>query len=358
MKKLLNILLCLCLSIVYGKSQITIVKREIVKPKFETLNTDSIDLTSLKESDEKIYGMSLYELYRQYIGKRFIQYNPFCWAYVSERQLFDLPTPLIIDLFTENSNFERKIKGTFNVSKIGTYLYDPIIKEKTNTNYVNDLHGGSINSLYILKKDKFKRKYLFKLHLPNIQTKDSIRYLNLKDVIFVKSEEEFFNKLREPADYEVIHDNTGDRLYKSIINGKEYYSKKVKDDVGIYNDFEYVKPQNEYIFIMADDNGQEFFCTFFSGSGYLCSVDHLNYLKRKYTSRIYHDSYYDVALKVLDIVIREYNTKSGELKKDLQYKMEDVSSGEISYYSDYSFKNLEEIIPNSYKTDNNGAISF
>ena len=58
MKKLLNILLCLCLSIVYGKAQMLIVERERVKPKFEILNTDSIDLTSLKESDEKIYGMS------------------------------------------------------------------------------------------------------------------------------------------------------------------------------------------------------------------------------------------------------------------------------------------------------------
>ena len=354
MKKLLNILLCLCLSIVYGKSQITIVKREIVKPKFETLNTDSIDLTSLKESDEKIYGMPLYELYRQYIGKRFIQYNSFSWAYVPERQFLDLPTPLTIDLFTENNNFEKKIKGKFNISKIGTYVYNPIINIKKRTVvYLNDLRGGSINSFYTLKKDIFKRKYLFELKLPEIQTKDSIRYLTLKDVIFVEDEEEFLNKFKEPADYEVLRDDTGDRLYKSIINGKEYYSKKVKDDVGIYNDFEYVRPQNKCIFIMADDNGQEFFCS----NGYnIYSVDHLNYLKRKYISRIYRDSYYDVVLKVLDIVFMEKDRDSSIL--ELQYKMEDVSSGEISYYSNSTFGSLKEVIPDSYKIDNNGVISF
>ncbi len=354
MKKLLNILLFLCLSLVYGKAQMLVVKRERVKPKFEILNTDSIDLTSLKESDEKIYGMSLYELYRQYIGKRFIQYNSFRWAYVPERQFLDLPTPLTIDLFTENNYFEKKIKGTFNVSKIGTYVYDPIINIKKRTVvYLNDLRGGSINSFYTLKKDKFKRKYLFELKLPDVYTKDSIRYLTLKDVIFVKDEEEFFNKLKEPADYEVLRDDNGYRLYKSTINGKEYYSKMVKDDVGINNDYEYVRPRNECVFIMTDDNNQEFFCSFDYRT--LCSVDHLNYLKRKYISRIYRDSYYDVVLKVLDIVFME-EEDSGTL--ELQYKMENVSSGEISYYSNSTFECLKEVIPDSYKTDNNGVISF
>lgn len=354
MKKLLNILLCLCLSIVYGNAQMLIVERERVKPKFETLNTDSIDLTSLKESDEKIYGMSLYELYRQYIGKRFIQYNSFRWAYVPERQFLDLPTPLTIDYLTRNSMGEDKFKGTFNISKIGTYVYDPTISKKGTVVYLNDLRGNSLNSFYTLKKDKFKRKYLFRLQLPDIYTKYSIRYLTLKDVIFVKDEEEFFNKLKEPADYEVLRDDTGERLYKSTINGKEYYSKKVKDDVGIYNDYEYVRLRNECVFIMTDDNNQEFFCSFDSRT--LCSVDHLKYLKRKYVSRIYRDSYYDVVLKVLDIVFMEEDTDSGIL--ELQYKMENVSSGEISYYSNSTFECLKEVIPDSYKTDNNGAISF
>ena len=201
MKKLLNILLCLCLSIVYGKAQMLIVERERVKPKFETLNTDSIDLTSLKKSDEKIYGMSLYELYRQYIGKRFIQYNSFRWARVPERQFLDLPTPLTIDFHGEPNFFGKISRGKFNISKVGTYKYEPTISKKETVVYLNDLSGGSINSFYTLKKDKFKRKYLFRLQLPNIYTKDSIRYLTLKDVIFVKDEEEFFNKLKEPADY-------------------------------------------------------------------------------------------------------------------------------------------------------------
>ena len=219
--------------------------------------------------------------------------------------------------------------------------------------YLNDLSGGSINSFYTLKKDKFKRKYLFRLQLPNIYTKDSIRYLTLKDVIFVKDEEEFFNKLKEPADYEVLRDDNGYRLYKSTINGKEYYSKMVKDDVGINNDYEYVRPRNECVFIMTDDNNQEFFCSFDSRT--LCSVDHLNYLKRKYISRIYRDSYYDLVLKVLDIVFME-EEDSGRL--ELQYKMENVSSGEISYYSNSTFECLKEVIPDSYKIDNNGVISF
>ena len=353
MKKLLNILLCLCLSIVYGKAQMLIVERERVKPKFETLNTDSIDLTSLKESDEKIYGMSLYELYRQYIGKRFIQYNSFRWARVPERQFLDLPTPLTIDFHGEPNFFGKISRGKFNISKIGTYKYEPTISKKETVVYLNDLSGGSINSFYTLKKDKFKRKYLFELKLPDIYTKDSIRYLTLKDVIFVKDEEEFFNKLKEPADYEVLRDDNGYRLYKSTINGKEYYSKMVKDDVGINNDYEYVRPRNECVFIMTDDNNQEFFCSFDSRT--LCSVDHLNYLKRKYISRIYRDSYYDLVLKVLDIVFME-EEDSGRL--ELQYKMENVSSGEISYYSNSTFECLKEVIPDSYKIDNNGVISF
>lgn len=353
MKKLLNILLCLCLSIVYGKAQMLIVERERVKPKFETLNTDSIDLTSLKESDEKIYGMSLYELYRQYIGKRFIQYNSFRWARVPERQFLDLPTPLTIDFHGEPNFFGKISRGKFNISKVGTYKYEPTISKKETVVYLNDLSGGSINSFYTLKKDKFKRKYLFRLQLPNIYTKDSIRYLTLKDVIFVKDEEEFFNKLKEPADYEVLRDDNGYRLYKSTINGKEYYSKMVKDDVGINNDYEYVRPRNECVFIMTDDNNQEFFCSFDSRT--LCSVDHLNYLKRKYISRIYRDSYYDLVLKVLDIVFME-EEDSGRL--ELQYKMENVSSGKISYYSNSTFECLKEVIPDSYKIDNNGVISF
>ena len=353
MKKQLNILLFLCLSRVYGKAQMLIVERERVKPKFETLNTDSIDLTSLKKSDEKIYGMSLYELYRQYIGKRFIQYNSFRWARVPERQFLDLPTPLTIDFHGEPNFFGKISRGKFNISKVGTYKYEPTISKKETVVYLNDLSGGSINSFYTLKKDKFKRKYLFELKLPDIYTKDSIRYLTLKDVIFVKDEEEFFNKLKEPADYEVLRDDNGYRLYKSTINGKEYYSKMVKDDVGINNDYEYVRPRNECVFIMTDDNNQEFFCSFDSRT--LCSVDHLNYLKRKYISRIYRDSYYDVVLKVLDIVFME-EEDSGTLK--LQYKMENVSSGEISYYSNSTFECLKEVIPDSYKTDNNGVISF
>lgn len=353
MKKLLNILLCLCLSIVYGKAQMLIVERERVKPKFETLNTDSIDLTSLKKSDEKIYGMSLYELYRQYIGKRFIQYNSFRWARVPERQFLDLPTPLTIDFHGEPNFFGKISRGKFNISKVGTYKYEPTISKKETVVYLNDLSGGSINSFYTLKKDKFKRKYLFRLQLPNIYTKDSIRYLTLKDVIFVKDEEEFFNKLKEPADYEVLRDDNGYRLYKSTINGKEYYSKMVKDDVGINNDYEYVRPRNECVFIMTDDNNQEFFCSFDYRT--LCSVDHLNYLKRKYISRIYRDSYYDLVLKVLDIVFME-EEDSGRL--ELQYKMENVSSGKISYYSNSTFECLKEVIPDSYKIDNNGVISF
>lgn len=369
-KSLISAITCLALVCNHTKAQIVIEEMVEQQPQYEVLNTDSVDLHKFDSSDEKKYGMSILELYKQYIGQRFLLYSDdnnsdpnFSFkAYTPNRQFIAMPTPVNIEFFSQNkTSLKVKSRGTFRINRISTYRYNPHAFYEGEEDYRGPKALGTDIAYFV--DQKRKHEYFFKL--PNnlvIQCPFTVQYVTLKDVIFNNGNiSQLFTDSLIEAD--------GTSLYKSVIDEKEYFSKDVKDDILMDQRHKNAFESTSFIFLLEDENGTEFYCNLL-GASYI-GVKHIENLKRqcisKYVRRGSFAPETEPIYKIRDVVVREfYNEETWPKKIDhyIAFKAENLTTGELEYIGvceergRWGISCYHEMFPKSYETTEDGIIIF
>ena len=353
------------------KAQITIEQVAAPQTRYTPLDTDSIDLHKYGNSEEKKYGINALDFYKKYIGQRFLIYSEGnLQAYTPKRTILTLPSPINMIMYSKDKKTsERKDEGTYIINRISTYKYSPYTSLDTNTKY----RGVPILGDGISFTDKKGRSKYF-LKFPGnfaIKSKFSVQYLTLKNVMLWNSSTQLFQDT-------LAHQTTPMAIYRSMINGKEYFSTDIKDDIYIDDSHKNAYPNTHFynepyfIFLMEDENGTEFYCNLL-GSGFI-GVQHIDYLKQRYVSKYIRRWSFipenEPIYKVHDVVIREFYAENdyGEQWLDhyIALKAENLSTGNIIYISveqengvwGLGEQTWVETFPKSYEMDENGIIDF
>ncbi|HIZ32494.1 MAG TPA: hypothetical protein H9814_02945 [Candidatus Bacteroides merdigallinarum] len=241
-----------------------------------------------------------------------------------------------------------------------------------------------IKGVYTLEEanrliEESKEKLLSgKMYLPHVQ-KQIEKWEKKKQKGKLKGDElEAYQKLTEPNKYKEGQERSFspwhkrspweyiDKYYKILFNGEEYYAKYLKGDTLIDKNerklekgtsAQYVP--SEVCLFVEDNQGQEYFITFYAGSGCI-TEKHFAHVREQYVSQYVTKTYHGKiigpdgkrvgpTMKCEDIVLRD---------NELQAKLRDMQTDEIIYVTLSYCQSSCSTSNGYYVTEENGAYFY